>query len=97
MKKTSSWGTVFPYATIKMNDAWGAVFCAATGTTPVATTLTAYTFSCTVTEPITMFSTDRLMVFPGYSMTIGPGNHNMEILMQLEGATDSIFIMPNPR
>lgn len=97
MKKTSSWGTVFPYATMKMNDAFGAFFCAATGTTPLSTTLSPYTFSCTTIEPITMWPTDRLVVFPGYSMTDEPGNHNMEIQMQLEGTTNSRFIMPNPR
>jgi von Willebrand factor A domain-containing protein 7 len=97
MKKTTNWGTVFPYATMKLNDAWGAFFCAATGTTPVTTTLAPYTFSCTTTNPIPMYVSDRLIVFPGYSMTAGPGNHNMEIQMQLEGTTDSIFVMPNPR
>jgi hypothetical protein len=97
MKKTTNWGTVFPNASMKLNDVWGTFFCEATGSTAVTTTLTPYTFSCTTTEPITMFATDRLLVFPGYSMTVGPGSHNMEVQMQIEGTTDSTFVLPNPR
>jgi hypothetical protein len=97
MNKTTNWGTVFPYAYMRMNDNAGALFCEATGTTPLSTTLSPYTFSCATTQPITMWPTDRLRVFPGYSMTVGPGNHNMEIQMQLEGTSNSNFIVPNPR
>jgi hypothetical protein len=97
MNKTTNWGTVFPYAYMRMNDTAGALFCEATGTTPLSTTLSPYTFSCATTQPITMWPTDRLIVFPGYSMTVGPGNHNMEIQMQLKGTSNSNFIVPNPR
>jgi hypothetical protein len=97
MRKTTSWGTVFPRAIIRLNDPWGAVFCEAIGTVALDTTLRPYTFSCQTIEPIAMFAGDRLIVFPGYSLTVGPGNHNMEIQMHLEGTSDSAFTMPNPR
>jgi hypothetical protein len=104
MRKTTSWGTVFPKATILLTDSTGptlvgpwSALCDAVGTVPLDTTLRAYTFSCQTTQPIDMFAADRLQVSPGYSMTVGPGNHNMEIQMHLEGTTDSAFTIPNPR
>jgi hypothetical protein len=96
MRKTTNRGTVFPYATMRVND-WGATFCTATGTTALTTQWAPYTFSCTTTAPIVMFASDRLSLFPGYSMTVGPGSHNMEIQLKMEGTTDSTFVMPNPR
>jgi len=96
MKKTSNWGTVFPYATMKVNDAFGAFFCQAVGSIALTTTLSPYTFSCTTTSPIAMIATDRLIVFAGAHMTVGPGSHNMEAQLQIEGTTDATFVMPNP-
>jgi hypothetical protein len=96
MKKTTSWGTVFPYATMKLNDPFGTFFCAATGTTPLTTTMAPYVFSCTTTSPISMSATDRFLIFPGYSMTVGPGNHNMEVHLSIENGTPSTAQIPDP-
>jgi YD repeat-containing protein len=95
MRKTSANGTVFPQATARLNNPSGALFCQAIGGTALTTTLTAYTFTCATGSAITMTGADRLMVFPGYSMTVGPGNKNMEVRLHLEGTADSRFVMPN--
>lgn len=90
MRKTTNWGSVFPRATI-----WS--LCVATGDTPLTTAWAAYTFSCTTTEPVVVFGSDRVTVAPGYWLAVSPGNHNMEVQFQIEGTTDSTFVVPNPR
>jgi YD repeat-containing protein len=96
MRKTANNGTVFPQATARLNNQSGALFCEAIGGTALTTTLTSYTFTCVTGTAISMTSADRLMVFPGYSMTVGPGNKNMEVRLHLEGTANSRFVMPNP-
>ena len=97
MKKTTARGTVFPWASIQQNWFDAVAVCDAVGNTPLTTTLTAYTFQCVTTQPIAMFPTHRFVVLGGYSMTVSPGNHNMEVQVHFEGTADSNVILPNPQ
>jgi len=45
MKKTASLGTMFPQATVKLNNSSGTLFCTSTGSTALTTTLTNYAIS----------------------------------------------------
>ena len=100
MKKSTAAGTVFPKASLGLNVPVTTSLCEGTGTTALTTTLTAFTFSCTTASPIVMQTTDRLTVAAGYSMTVGPGNKNMKVRLDVEGklnkSADSRVVAPNP-
>jgi hypothetical protein len=100
MKKTDSAGTVFPQASLGLNFPVTTSLCQATGTTALTTRLAAFTLSCTTTSPIVMGTADRLIVAAGYSMTVGPGNKNMRVRLDIEGrstrSADSRVVAPNP-
>jgi YD repeat-containing protein len=112
MKKTSSWGVIYPEAGLRLNDGTGALFCQATGVavaTPpnspsnqaLTTTLAEYVFSCTTSTIVTVTSTDRLWLYAGYYVATGPGNHSVKIQLDYEGSgvspvPDSRVIVPNP-
>jgi hypothetical protein len=112
MKKTSSWGVVYPEALLRLNDGTGPVFCQATGVaaaTPpdspanqaLTTTLSEYVFSCTTTTAVSMAPTDRLLLSAGYYLATGPGNHTMKVELDYEGSAvspvpDSRVVVPNP-
>jgi len=100
MRKTSSYGIVFPYASLATVESLDvnlqpkAFICSATGGTALDTTLRAYTFSCISTETVVMDSTDRLLLFAGYSITLMPGNTSMKVELDFEGSTDSLVVAP---
>jgi YD repeat-containing protein len=101
MKKSAALGTVFPRVSAGINWPDASSLCAATnGTTAISTTQAAYTVSCTTTSPVTMSTTDRLVVQIAYHMTAGPGNKSLKIELDIEGtlngATDSRVVAPNP-
>ncbi|MGH9202621.1 MAG: IPT/TIG domain-containing protein, partial [Vicinamibacterales bacterium] len=100
MKKTANFGTIYPQASMKLNDPFGAFFCQATGTSPLTTTLVAYEISCNTGSAINMVSTDRLWLAAGYSMTVGPGNKSVKVELDYEGTLngnyDSRVVVPNP-
>ncbi|MGH9331934.1 MAG: beta strand repeat-containing protein [Vicinamibacterales bacterium] len=100
MKKTASFGTMYPQASMKLNDSFGVFFCQATGTSALTTTLTAYEISCPTGSTINMATTDRLWLAAGYSMTVGPGNKSVKVELDIEGTLngpyDSRVVVPNP-
>ncbi len=100
MKKTAAFGTIYPQASMKLNDASGAFFCQATGTSALGTTLTAYEIACNTGSTINMVTTDRLWLAAGYSMTAGPGNKSVKVELDIEGTLngqyDSRVVVPNP-
>ena len=100
MKKSSAAGTVFPRASLGLNFPVTASLCEGTGTDALTTTMTAYTFSCATASPIVMQPADRLTVAAGYSMTVGPGNTNLRVRLDVEGklnkAADSRVVAPDP-
>ena len=99
MKKTSAFGVVYPRAQLSLNWTPTATLCAGNGTVALTTTLQSYTFSCTLPSAVTMTTSDRLTLLPGYHMTQGPGNKTMKVELDIEGispSTDSFVIAPNP-
>ena len=101
IKKTASFGTVFPRVSAGLNWPSGTSLCSPTnGGTAISTTQASYTVSCTTgASAITMTATDRIWVSIGYHMTTGPGAHTMKVELDLEGtasgATDSRVDVPN--
>ena len=105
MRKTSSYGTVFPYAEFFTEPSSGgppftAGLCNAQGGTALTMTLTSYTFSCTTNSAVTMLSTDHFVAIPGYVMTQGPGNKSMSVELDYEDTTKGMnasrVAIPNP-
>jgi YD repeat-containing protein len=102
MKKSSSWGTVFPYVLLRKWD--GNVTttdaCSVTGNSELTTTLTRYVLTCTTTNPLVMTSTDRFSLDVGMTFTSPPGNHSLVIALDVEGALngnyDSTLTAPLP-
>ena len=85
MKKSANWGTLFPWARVTQNNVSGTELCRATGTTAITTTLAKYTISCTLAESIIVTSSDRFWLTVGADMTVGPGNHNLTLSLNIEG------------
>ena len=102
MRKTSSYGIVFPYASLATVESLDvnlqpkAFICSGTGGTALDTTLRPYTFSCISTEAVVMDTVDRLVLFAGYSLTLAPGNKSMKVELDFEGSTDSLVVAPEP-
>lgn len=102
MRKTSSYGIVYPYASLATVESLDvnlqpkAFICSATDGTALDTTLRAYTFSCISTQAIVMDTSDRFVLFAGYSMTLTPGNKSMKVELDIEGSTGSLVVAPDP-
>lgn len=69
MSRTSTSGAMVPRAKLMLNSANGTAFCTATGTNPLTTTLTKYTFTCTTSANVPMTTSDRLYVWVGVNVT----------------------------
>jgi hypothetical protein len=101
MQKTNASGTMVPYAAVYKNSAIaGNLICSGSGATAVTTTMTAYTFTCSVgAGGFTLVPTDRLYVSVGVSVSVAPngGNRvNVGVEGVLNGATDSRMVVPWP-
>ena len=102
MKKSTSFGTVFPYVDFKKWD--GNVtttdLCNVMGGTAITTTLVKYTVTCTMPAAVTFVSTDRFSVDVGMKLTTLPGNHSLvmegDIEGTLNGTADSTVTVPLP-
>ena len=112
MKKTASFGVVYPEATLRLNDIFGTLVCQATGVaaaTPpnspanqaLTTTLTEYVFSCTTAAALNVTTSDRLVVGAGFFLATGPGNKSMKVEVHYEGSgaspvPNSRVVVPTP-
>ena len=100
MAKSANYGTLFPRIRGRLNFDSGALLCQTTGTSPLTTTLTAYTLSCVTNADVTLAVTDRIYLWSGVNMTAGPGNHGLTAQMAVEGTLngnyDSRFSIPLP-
>jgi YD repeat-containing protein len=100
MKKTASLGTMFPQATVKMNNSSGTVLCTGTGSTALTTTLTKYTVTCTTSANITIATSDRYYLWVGISLTVGSSSGTfageLDIEGTLNGNYDSTVKIPTP-
>jgi hypothetical protein len=96
MRKTANTGTVFPRAKIRLNNATGTLFCTATGTTALSTTVTKQAISCTTTANITMTATDRFYLWVGVNLTATSNttfNGELDIEGTLNGNFDSNVVL----
>jgi YD repeat-containing protein len=100
MKKTASLGTMFPQATVKMNNSSGTALCTGTGSTALTTTLAKYTVTCTTSANITMATSDRYYLWVGISLTVGSSSGTfageLDIEGTLNGNYDSTVQIPTP-
>lgn len=97
MRKTANVGTVFPRAKIRLNNATGTLFCTATGSTALTTTVTKQTFSCTTTAHISMLAADRFYLWVGVNLTATSStafNGEVDIEGTLNGNFDSQITLP---
>jgi YD repeat-containing protein len=97
MRKTANVGTVFPRAKIRLNTASGSLFCTATGTTALTTTVTKQTISCTTTANITMAASDRFYLWTGVNLTATSStafSGELDIEGTLNGNFDSQITLP---
>jgi YD repeat-containing protein len=98
MKKTTNWGTIFPYADVRL--ASGTALCSAAGSTAMSTTSPnpLFTFSCTTGAAVAVTTTDRFRVWIGYSISPSnpPGNHSVKAQLDIETGFDSRVTLPDP-
>jgi len=97
MRKTANTGTVFPRAKIRLNNATGTLFCTATGTTALSTTVTKQVISCTTTANIAMAATDRFYLWVGVNLTATSTttfSGELDIEGTLNGNFDSTVVLP---
>jgi hypothetical protein len=97
MRKTANTGTVFPRAKLRLNNATGTLFCTATGTTALSTTVKQQAISCTTTANITMVATDRFYLWVGVNLTATSStafNGELDIEGTLNGNFDSNVVLP---
>jgi YD repeat-containing protein len=99
MRKTSSFGTFFPLASLSVNYPNGQSVCQAAGTTPLGTTFTKHILTCPTNGGIPMTLTDRWHVSLGINMTVGPGNRSVSVEWAFEGVLngnyDSTVVTPS--
>jgi YD repeat-containing protein len=99
MRKTSSYGTFFPLATLSVNYPNSQLVCQATGTAALTTTFTRYTLTCPTNGGVPVTLSDRWYVGVGVNMTVGPGNHSVRVEFGVEGVLngnyDSTVVTPS--
>jgi YD repeat-containing protein len=100
MKKTTTSGTLFPRAKLRLNSATGTLLGTATGTTALTSTLAKYTLTVTTAANISMTAADRFYVWVGVNLTVAPtSNTNAEADIEgtLNGNYDSQVVVPLPQ
>jgi sugar lactone lactonase YvrE len=100
MRQTAGFGTIMPRAKLYLNNASGILLCTGTASSPLTTTLNAFTFTCATTANITMSASDRFYLWVGVNITAKPGNNSVQAELNIEGAlngtTDSHITVPLP-
>ncbi|MDT5268361.1 MAG: hypothetical protein QOH49_547 [Acidobacteriota bacterium] len=99
MKKSTTSGTMFPRAILRLNTAAGTLLATGTGTTALTSTLAKYTFSATTASNISMTAADRFYVWVGVNLTAAPTT-NTTAELDIEGTSggnyDSTVTAPRP-
>lgn len=99
MRKTTTGGTLFPRAKLRLNSATGLLVGTATGATALTSTLAKYTFTTTTTANVTMTATDRFYVWVGVNLTAAPTTNTtaeLDIEGTANGNYDSLVTVPLP-
>jgi hypothetical protein len=89
---------MYPRVRARLNRDTGTLLCQATGATPLSSSVTAYTLSCT-TGAVTVTSTDRIHLWVGVNVTTAPGgNTRGELSIEgINGSADSLMTVRLPR
>ena len=99
MRKSTTGGTIFPRAVLRLNTASGTLLATGTGATALTSTLAKYTFSATTTSAVTVTAADRLYVWVGVNLTAAPTT-NTTAELDIEGTSggnyDSTVVVPRP-
>jgi YD repeat-containing protein len=99
LRKTTTGGTIYPRAKLRLNTATGTLLGTATGATALSSTLTKYTFTTTTGASVTMSATDRFYVWVGVNLTAAPTTNTtaeLDIEGTLNGNYDSLVTVPLP-
>ena len=84
MSKSGNQAAMVPRAKVFLNSAAGTPLCVASGTSPLTTTLVAYSFGCVTTAPVTVTRTDRFVVWVGVDVTVGAnGNYAAQLGVEI--------------
>jgi hypothetical protein len=97
MRKTANVGTVFPRAKVRLNSATGTLFCTATATSALTTTVTHLAFSCATSADIPMAAADRFYLWVGVNLTgtsTSTFNGELDVEGTLSGNFDSQITLP---
>ena len=97
MRKTTSGGTIYPRAKLRLNNASGLLLGTATGATALSSTLTKYTFTATTSANVTMTAADRFYVWVGVNLTAAPTTNTtaeLDVEGALNGNYDSLVTVP---
>lgn len=97
MSKSGNQAAMVPRAKVFLNSAAGTPLCVASGTSPLTTTLVAYSFGCVTTAPVTVAAPDRFVVWVGVDVTVD-ANGNYAAQLGVEGVaggrSDSRVVVP---
>jgi YD repeat-containing protein len=99
LRKTTTGGTIYPRAKLRLNSATGTLLGTATSATALSSTLTKYTFTTTTGASFTMSTTDRFYVWVGVNLTVAPTTNTtaeLDIEGTLNGNYDSLVTVPLP-
>ena len=99
LRKSSSQGAMYPRAKLYLNSASGPLVTVLTGSTPLTTTLTKYTFGMTLSSNVSMSATDRFHLTVGVTVTAKSAQNNFAELGvegTLNGNYDSVLTVPLP-
>lgn len=100
MRKTADFGTMYPRAELRLNNAGGPLLCTALGSGILTTVLARYTLSCTTSATVAVATSDRFYLWAGVSVTTGPGNKAVNAELGIEGTLngnyDSQVVAPLP-
>jgi YD repeat-containing protein len=99
MRKTTTGGTLFPRAKLRLNSATGTLLVTATGTTALTSTLAKYTFTAATSTNISLTAADRFYVWVGVNLTAAPTTNTtaeLDVEGTLNGNYDSFVVIPSP-
>lgn len=100
MRKTSNWGQLRARFQLHLNDSGLQPLCTGTSASDLTTTVASYTFSCTTSAPVTVYNTDRYVLYVAVNIVQGAGSHSVKADLRIEGVAggnyDSYVTIPTP-
>ena len=100
MRKTSNWGRFKARFQLHLNDTGTQPLCTGTAASELTTTVASYTFSCTTSAAMTVYNTDRYVLYVSVNIITGAGSHSVKADLRIEGVVDgnyaSYVTIPTP-